>query len=104
MNYRAAVNGLIMAHKDRKRFPLCGPLVVKFEVFPPDRRRRDFDNILKTVQDALTKAKLWEDDSLFIDENVREGEPEKLPFIGVRVRRATPDEVERKKILRDKWF
>lgn len=32
-------------------------------LFPPDRRRRDLDNILKCLLDALTHSKVYEDDS-----------------------------------------
>jgi len=37
------------------------------ELFPPDRRKRDVDNILKALLDALTHAGVYEDDS-FIDD------------------------------------
>ncbi len=31
--------------------------------FPPDRRRRDLDNLLKATQDALQYCKIYKDDS-----------------------------------------
>jgi crossover junction endodeoxyribonuclease RusA len=31
--------------------------------FPPDKRRRDLSNLVKVVEDALTKAGVWDDDS-----------------------------------------
>ena len=42
---------------------LTGPLEFEAEVWLPDRRRRDIDNILKPLLDALTSAGVWEDDS-----------------------------------------
>lgn len=33
------------------------------EVYPPDRRRRDLSNLVKALEDALTYAKVWDDDS-----------------------------------------
>lgn len=33
------------------------------DVFPPDRRRRDLDNIQKAVLDALQHANLYRDDN-----------------------------------------
>lgn len=32
-------------------------------VYPPDRRKRDLDNLGKALLDALTKARVWADDS-----------------------------------------
>ena len=32
------------------------------EAFPPDRRRRDLDNLKKALLDALTHARVWQDD------------------------------------------
>lgn len=43
--------------------PFLGPLVVTVTAFPPDKRRRDLDNIFKCVGDGLTKAGVWKDDS-----------------------------------------
>jgi len=42
---------------------LTGRLSVEILAFPPDRRRRDLDNIPKAVLDALTHAGVWLDDS-----------------------------------------
>jgi len=43
--------------------PFLGDLVVTATAFPPDKRRRDLDNIFKMVGDSLTKADVWRDDS-----------------------------------------
>jgi crossover junction endodeoxyribonuclease RusA len=37
-------------------------LSVKFYAYPPDRRCRDLDNVLKALNDALTHAGVWIDD------------------------------------------
>lgn len=42
-------------------------LKVRIEVFPPDRRKRDLDNLPKGILDALTKYEVWEDDSQIDD-------------------------------------
>lgn len=42
---------------------LLGRLAVRIEVYPPDRRRRDIDNVQKAVLDALEKGGTYEDDS-----------------------------------------
>lgn len=46
------------------RQPMTDGIVsVEVDVFPPDRRKRDLDNLLKILLDALTDAALIEDDS-----------------------------------------
>jgi crossover junction endodeoxyribonuclease RusA len=69
---------------------LSGPVALEIEVYPPDRRRRDLDNILKSVLDALEYAGAFDDDaqvaSIFVErrEVVREGK------CRVRLRKITP--------------
>ena len=47
-----------------ERLPLTGPLWVEVSLYPPDRRRRDLDNTLKALLDALQHAGVYPDDSL----------------------------------------
>lgn len=42
---------------------LVGRLAVYIEVFPPDRRRRDIDNVQKALLDALEHGGAYADDS-----------------------------------------
>jgi crossover junction endodeoxyribonuclease RusA len=44
------------------RFP-TERVKVTIEAWMPDRRRRDLDNILKSLLDSLTHAGVWTDDS-----------------------------------------
>lgn len=64
--YRRAT---IQAHADQgaPRVPAGTRLALTIHVHGPDRRMRDLSNIPKAVEDALTHAGLWADDSL-IDE------------------------------------
>ena len=50
---------------------LTGDLIVDIEAFMPDKRRRDLDNILKALLDALTHAGVWLDDSQIVDLRIR---------------------------------
>ena len=36
---------------------------VQIEAWMPDKRRRDLDNLLKSLLDSLTHAGVWDDDS-----------------------------------------
>lgn len=46
--------------------PLAGLLGVEIDWYPPDRRRRDIDNILKALFDSLGKGGAYEDDSQIV--------------------------------------
>lgn len=48
-------SGLMLGLEDR--------LTVEVDIYPPDKRRRDLSNVIKVVEDACTKAGLWQDDS-----------------------------------------
>lgn len=56
---------------------LTARLSIKIEASPPDRRTRDLDNILKSLLDAITHAKLIEDDSQFDDIRIIRMPPQK---------------------------
>lgn len=59
----------------RRRLPMIRDRVrVTIEAFPPDRRRRDLDNLLKASLDALVFGGAIEDDSLIDDLRIRRGE------------------------------
>jgi crossover junction endodeoxyribonuclease RusA len=59
--YRDAVAELAALHK----WPKYGAarLSVQIEAWMPDKRRRDLDNLLKSMLDSLTHAGVWDDDS-----------------------------------------
>ena len=59
----------------RKAF--VAPVSVDIIAYPPNRARRDLDNLPKAILDALTKARVWEDDSLVHDLRIRWGEVRK---------------------------
>lgn len=44
-------------------FKINERLCVKIDAYPPDKRRRDLDNILKALFDSLQHALVYEDDN-----------------------------------------
>ena len=40
----------------------AGRIEMTMVVFPPDNRKRDISNLIKIVEDSLTRAGLWVDD------------------------------------------
>lgn len=59
--YRGLIRMLIASQ--RLDLGLSGPLQVDWVLAPPDRRARDQTNVLKEVEDCLTAAGVWTDDS-----------------------------------------
>jgi crossover junction endodeoxyribonuclease RusA len=50
---------------------LDGPLCLTIAAHPPDRHRRDLDNLLKATQDALQMAGVYHDDWQICDLRMR---------------------------------
>lgn len=74
--YRKAVQQQIMTDpslKGKKLFPLKGSTGLEITAYPPDRRRRDLDNILKSLLDSMVHAGMIEDDSQFDIITIRRG-------------------------------
>jgi crossover junction endodeoxyribonuclease RusA len=48
--------------KAKRIQPIAGRLSVELDMYPPDQRQRDIDNVCKAVLDALQHAGVYEDD------------------------------------------
>ncbi|WP_042052000.1 RusA family crossover junction endodeoxyribonuclease, partial [Escherichia coli] len=59
----------LIVRQQRLKLNLSGRLAIKVIAEPPDKRRRDLDNILKAPLDALTHAGLLIDDEQFDEIN-----------------------------------
>ncbi|VTS08525.1 RusA family crossover junction endodeoxyribonuclease [Tuwongella immobilis] len=68
--YRKAVQALLLPLGPAIRQHATERLAVLLQVFPPDRRRRDLDNLGKALLDALAAAGVYEDDSQIDDFHV----------------------------------
>ncbi|UYV13769.1 MAG: RusA family crossover junction endodeoxyribonuclease [Phycisphaera sp.] len=62
--FRAHVQGAVLEQEPGFE-PLEGPLNFRAALWPPDRRRRDMDNLWKGTWDALKHARVIEDDQQF---------------------------------------
>ena len=53
----------LIVQYEHARLEYAGRMDVTCEIYPPDNRRRDLDNVWKVVSDSLTKASVWIDDT-----------------------------------------
>jgi crossover junction endodeoxyribonuclease RusA len=83
--FRAAVCSLLAARGVR---PLSGPLVVDVLIHPPDRRRRDIDNVQKALLDALQHGGAYLDDSQIVRLTIEKGQPMEGGKTIVQIRKA----------------
>lgn len=67
--YREVVADNVLIQRAAKGY--SGRLGVFIEAYPPDKRARDLDNILKSLLDSLTKSGVWADDSQIDDLQVK---------------------------------
>lgn len=72
------------------RLSLDFPLNLEVVLHPPDKRRRDLDNYMKSLLDALTAAGVWEDDSLIDQLGVYRGRVVKSGSVVIRINEAGP--------------
>lgn len=66
--------------------PLRGPLAMELAVYPPDHRRRDIDNLFKSILDALQHGGAYLDDSQIIDLHARKCTPRPPGIVRVTLR------------------
>lgn len=96
--WRPGPRGMYMTAKGREyrenglrqfseyNFPvIVGRSYIKITAWPPDRRIRDLDNIVKPILDLLEHAQIIENDNLFDQIYIRRGEIEKFGQIFVEI-------------------
>lgn len=64
---------------------LEGRLAVRLTVYPPDRIRRDLDNVKKAIFDACTHARVWGDDNQIDEDYTKRGPVTKGGYIKLEV-------------------
>ena len=81
--YREVVANRIKAEGISK---FSGNVELNIQLYPPDNRRRDIDNVLKCLLDTLTIGGLYEDDSQIKSLEIKKLEP--IPPAGLAVLKA----------------
>ena len=81
--YKQAVARCVQLSKGNKH--LRSRLSLTIDAFPPDRRRRDLDNLVKAVSDALEDAGVFVDDSQIDHLTVNRNEVVKGGFVVVGI-------------------
>ena len=80
--YKKDAQIFLMKHKPSK---IEGKVKVTIVANPPDRRKRDLDNILKPILDALTEYGVYDDDSDIDELTIIRSDIRKFGDIYVRV-------------------
>ena len=81
--YRRSVASYVIVQ--RKGEVMDCRLSVHIIAYPPDKRRRDLDNMLKAALDALAHAGVYEDDSQIDDLHIVRGAKEEGGRLSVRI-------------------
>ena len=66
--------------------PLAGRLSMTIEAYPPDRRRRDVDNMAKAILDSLERAGVYKNDAQIDHLSIRRMSVEKPGRVEVSIR------------------
>lgn len=90
--YKRDVAAIIRLKHARHTRPEQGPVEARIELCPPDKRRRDWDNLHKAVFDALQEGGVIEDDSLVKKASVEFRAPQSPGVYRLRLYRMTWDE------------
>lgn len=67
-----------------EKFEPTDRLFIEIEAYPPDKRRRDLDNIFKSLLDSLQHAGVYEDDNQ-IDKILISRNAERLGQVVVKI-------------------
>lgn len=67
---------LLAVKKAKADRQLSADVAVTLWISPPDRRKRDIDNLLKATLDALTAARVWCDDQQVVELHLLRQQPQ----------------------------
>jgi len=86
-NGRAIKEGYVWeAISQKSGKTLSDNLSIEVDLYFGDKRKRDIDNHLKIALDALTDAKVWEDDKQIMEAIIRKKYDKENPRIEIAIR------------------
>ena len=88
----ARITTLVRADGQVPRGPIADRVGITIMASPPDRIRRDLDNLLKGLLDALTHAGIWLDDSQVDDLHITRCAPSKPGNVIILIRSLSQEE------------
>jgi crossover junction endodeoxyribonuclease RusA len=86
IDYRRNFANAVLVAGVGTRAGYTGAVTLELEAYPPDRRRRDLDNLLKPLLDALVSSHLILDDAQVFDLRIRRGEVRERGAVTVALR------------------
>lgn len=89
--YRSAVIEQVKAEWGSSPPRLAGRLDVRVTAYPPDRRKRDLDNLFKSLLDAMEHAELFVDDGQIDHLQITRGHPSKPGEVFVCIQEIIPE-------------
>ena len=80
--------GVVLAIAERPK--VTGRVGIYIVAYPPDKRRRDLDNLLKATLDSLQAGGVFEDDGQIDDLRIVRSSEQEKGFLAVRVWEIVP--------------
>jgi crossover junction endodeoxyribonuclease RusA len=79
--YEKNVSQICLYNRVNRMFE--GAIKVSIDAYPPDRRRRDIDNILKSLLDSIQSGGVYKDDSQIIELSIRKNPPAENGYVNI---------------------
>lgn len=92
--YHSRAKEAIERQLGKNIMPMIGHVEFSAVIHPPDYIRRDLDNCLKAIQDTITHAKVWVDDSQVHKLHLAWGEVRKGGMVLVEISEMAPEDVK----------
>jgi len=95
--YRKDTQVIVFIQSDTGFKPIAERVSVNIIAHPPDKRKRDLDNILKALLDAMQHAGVYEDDGQIDELSIKRGEVRNPGEVEVTIGRVS-DEADHQEV------